>query len=67
MKKEIITVRVDSQTKSEVESLFSDLGMNISVAINIFLKQCIAEGKIPFEIARKASVGRKIKPLRKEN
>jgi DNA-damage-inducible protein J len=65
MDKETITVRLDPETKAEAEDLFSDLGMSLSGAITIFLKQSIREGCIPFEISREKSSGRKIKPLHK--
>ena len=65
MSREIITVRLDSDTKEQAEDLFEDLGMSMSSAITIFLKQCIRKGGIPFEIQREKSVGRKIKPLHK--
>jgi len=66
----IITVRVDEETKKEAENLFRELGLPLSTAINIFLKQAVREGKIPFEIAKigkspLAGPGRKMKPLRK--
>lgn len=66
MPKDIITVRVDPDTKKEAEELFGDLGITMSGAINMFLKTAIREGGIPFDIARTKTVGRKIKPLRKK-
>lgn len=70
MNASIITVRVDAETKKEAEALFAELGLPMSTAINIFLKQAVREGKIPFEIAKVtksplAGPGRKIKSLRK--
>jgi DNA-damage-inducible protein J len=65
MNKEIITIRVDEETKTQSEELFKDLGISTSAAINVFLKQCIREGKIPFEIKREKNAGRRIKPLHK--
>jgi DNA-damage-inducible protein J len=65
MSKETITVRLDSDTKEQAEELFDDLGMSMSSAITIFLKQCVRKGGIPFEIQREKTTGRKIKPLHK--
>jgi DNA-damage-inducible protein J len=65
MDKETITVRLDSDTKQQAEELFDDLGMSMSSAIAIFLKQCVRKGGIPFEIQREKGSGRKIKPLHK--
>lgn len=45
-----ITLRMDKQLKEQAENLFSDLGMNMTTAINIFLRQSIREYRIPFEI-----------------
>lgn len=47
-----INVRVDSLLKQEAESLFSDLGLNMSTAINMFLRSAINHNGIPFEIKR---------------
>ena len=44
-----ISVRVDESVKREVEVLFEDMGMNISTAINMFFRQSILEGAIPFQ------------------
>ena len=44
------TINIDDTTKKEAQELFKDLGMNLTTAINVFLKQAIKEQKIPFEI-----------------
>ena len=48
-----INVRVDSLLKKEAESLFSDLGLNMSSAITLFLKSAVSSNGIPFEIKRR--------------
>ncbi len=66
MDKVIITVRIDESLKDDAQKLFNDIGISMSSAINVFLKQCVKEGKIPFELAGKpktSNAGRKIKPL----
>lgn len=45
-----ISIRMDSELKVQAEKLFAELGMNISTAFNIFVRQSIREGGIPFEI-----------------
>ena len=45
-----ISVRLDEDVKDAAESLFSELGLNMSVAVNAFLRQAVREGRIPFEI-----------------
>ena len=46
-----INIRMDKELKNQAESLFSELGMNMTTAFNIFLRQSVRQGKIPFEIA----------------
>lgn len=47
-----INVRVDSDLKKVAETLFSDLGLNMSTAITMFLKTAINHNGIPFELKR---------------
>ena len=44
-----VNVRVDETVKNNVEDLFGLMGMNISTAVNMFFKQCLAEGALPFQ------------------
>ncbi len=46
-----ITIRMDSDLKAKADAFFEDLGMNLSTAFNIFVRQSLREGKIPFEIS----------------
>ena len=46
-----INIRLDKNLKEQAESLLSELGMNMTTAFNIFLRQTVREGKIPFEIS----------------
>lgn len=46
-----ISIRMDVELKARAEELFAALGMNISTAFNIFVRQALREGKIPFEIS----------------
>ncbi|MET3616581.1 DNA-damage-inducible protein J [Peptoniphilus olsenii] len=46
-----ISVRIDNEVKEQADKLFSELGMNISSAVNVFLKQAIREQAIPFKIS----------------
>lgn len=45
-----VTIRLDKEVKENAERLFNDLGMNLSTAINLFARQSLRQGKIPFEI-----------------
>ena len=52
MKSVNVTFRVDEDIKEQADDLFSDLGMSLSTAFNIFLRQAIREQQIPFAIRR---------------
>lgn len=45
-----ISIRMDAQLKADAEALFESMGMNISTAFNIFVRQCLREERIPFVI-----------------
>lgn len=47
-----INIRVDENLKKQASELFSDLGLDMSTAINIFLRQSVMRDGIPFEIVR---------------
>lgn len=51
-----INVRVDSELKKSAETLFNDLGLNMSTAITMFLKNAVAYDGIPFEIKRQHNI-----------
>ena len=46
-----ISIRRDSDLKAQADALFNELGMNITTAFNIFVRQSLREGKIPFDIS----------------
>lgn len=43
-------VRIDANLKKQATELFSTLGMDMSGAMNIFLKQCVMHGGLPFNV-----------------
>ena len=45
-----INVNVPTDVKEEANELFNNLGLNMSTAINIFLKRVIFERGLPFEV-----------------
>lgn len=45
-----ISIRMDTELKAAAEALFEELGMNLSTAFNIFVRQSLREGGIPFMI-----------------
>jgi DNA-damage-inducible protein J len=47
-----VSIRMDTNLKKQAEELFSDLGLNMTVAMTMFLRQAIRTQGIPFEISR---------------
>ena len=43
-------IRIDETVKAQATSLFNDLGMDMSSAVNIFLRQCLLRGGLPFTV-----------------
>ncbi|MHB9299399.1 type II toxin-antitoxin system RelB/DinJ family antitoxin [Fusobacterium polymorphum] len=46
----VINIRVNDEVKKEAETIFKSLGLNMSVTINLFLKKCINENGMPFDL-----------------
>ena len=55
MNKSMLSVRVDSSDKKEFELFCNRTGMNVSTAINMFIKAVLREQKLPFEIRTEKS------------
>lgn len=45
-----LSVRIDENDKKSFEVFCNETGMNVSVAINMFIKTVLREHKLPFEI-----------------
>lgn len=45
-----ISIRIDADLKAKADVLFNELGMNLTTAFNIFVRQSLREGGIPFEV-----------------
>lgn len=45
-----LNIRTDKDIKLQAEKLFDALGLNMTTAVNIFLRQAIRENGIPFEV-----------------
>jgi DNA-damage-inducible protein J len=50
MAQSTISVRVDEDTKNRFERFCSELGMNATVAVNMFIRTALRENRIPFEL-----------------
>ena len=45
-----MNIRMDADVKRQAQQIFSDMGMDTTTAINIFLRQVIRTHSIPFDI-----------------
>ena len=43
-------IRIDEKVKKQANELLGELGMDMSSAVNIFLRQCILRGGLPFTV-----------------
>jgi len=50
-----VSMSIDENLKAQAESLFEDIGLNMTTAFNLFLKAAVREQRIPFELSRKSS------------
>jgi DNA-damage-inducible protein J len=46
-----LNIRIDRNLKAEADQVFNALGMNLTTAITVFVKQAVRQRKIPFEVA----------------
>ena len=44
-----IHVRVDEDTKKQAQQIFSEMGLDMSTAVNMFMKQVIRNHGFPFQ------------------
>jgi DNA-damage-inducible protein J len=47
-----INVRVDCELKAKAQKVLSDLGLDMTTAINVFINQIVYVQGIPFEISK---------------
>lgn len=45
-----LNIRIDKAIKDQAEEIFNELGLNMTTAVNIFLRTAIREHGIPFEL-----------------
>ena len=45
-----INIRMDDELKASADSIFEELGLNMTTAFTIFVRQTIRQGGIPFKI-----------------
>ncbi len=49
-KTSVINIRTEPETKKQIENLFSKFGISISDAVNIFFRQSLMQGGLPFKM-----------------
>ena len=45
-----VSFRIDTDVKNQADELFNQLGLSMTTAFNIFLRQAIREGSLPFAV-----------------
>jgi DNA-damage-inducible protein J len=64
-----LNIRIDQDLKAEADSVLNKMGMSLSTAVNVFMRQVVQERAIPFKIQlseeelTKAELLRRIKNL----
>lgn len=48
-----VTIRMDEELKQQADDLFGDLGISLSTAFHIFVRQALREQSIPFAVTRR--------------
>ena len=48
-----VNIRIDDDLKERADALFEDLGLNMTTAVNIFVRATVRQGGIPFEVTTK--------------
>jgi DNA-damage-inducible protein J len=46
-----VNIRIDDTLKEQADSLFEELGMNMSTAVNVFIREALRRRGIPFKIS----------------
>lgn len=45
-------IRIDTEIKTQANTLFHELGLDMSSAVNLFLHQCVLRGGLPFAVEK---------------
>ncbi|MDR1570953.1 MAG: type II toxin-antitoxin system RelB/DinJ family antitoxin [Clostridiales Family XIII bacterium] len=49
-----LNIKIDRDLKAQADRLFGNMGMNLTTAVNVFVRQAVLEKAIPFRIYRDA-------------
>ncbi|OTN76155.1 hypothetical protein A5886_001232 [Enterococcus sp. 8G7_MSG3316] len=44
-----LSIRIDDDLKEQAKELYAELGMDLTTAVTVFLKQSVRERKLPFQ------------------
>jgi DNA-damage-inducible protein J len=47
-----LNIKIDRDLKAQADRLFNEMGMNLTTAVNVFVRQAVLEKAIPFRIYR---------------
>ena len=59
-----LNVNVNAETKKEASKVLDELGLNMTTAINIYLKQIVKHNGIPFEVKNRVPIHKLKKALK---
>ena len=62
-----MNIRVDSDIKNNAKKIFAELGMDLTTAVNIFLRQSIREHGMPFELKLRVPNDETVEAIRQVN
>ena len=54
-----INIRTDSETKSKAQDIFASLGLDMTTAVNLFLRQTIRQNDLPFVLTTDTQINKK--------
>ena len=55
-----LSIRLDRELKEQADQVFGAMGMSLTTAITVFVRQAVRQKKIPFEISLSDSEGRTV-------
>lgn len=58
-----LNIRIDETLKEQAESVFDEVGLSISAAINVFFRQVVRTNSIPFELSANVPNKKTIKAI----
>ena len=62
----VLSVHVDKETKKQCDEIYGELGMTLSGAIRVFMRQSVRAGGFPFDVRIDASTGDKVTAMEDE-